>query len=109
VLLFVSIHFPISEFLSLPFCFADSNFVLLSDDDGPKKDVAVAPLLDALTTSKELPQKGTVVTKSLIVPPAKGTPPRASKHLKKAAAASTSLEAHQPAAPSKNVSTALFS
>jgi hypothetical protein len=50
-----------------------------------------------------------VVTKSLTVPPAKGTATRASKHLKKTAAVGTSLEAHQPAAPSKNVSIALFS
>jgi hypothetical protein len=91
-----------------PFCFADSKFVLLRDDDEPKKDAAAAPLLDALTTSKELPQEETVVTKSLTVPSAKGTPPRTSKHLKKTAAVSTSLEAHQPAATSKNVSIALL-
>jgi hypothetical protein len=50
-----------------------------------------------------------VVTKSLTVPPAKGTPTRASKRLKKTTVVGTSLEAHQPAAPSKNVSIALFS
>jgi hypothetical protein len=49
-----------------------------------------------------------VVTKSLEVPPTKGTPTCASKHLKKTAAVGTSLEAHQPAAPSKNVSIALL-
>jgi hypothetical protein len=105
----VSVLFPILEFLSLPFCFADSKFVLLRDDDAPKKDAAAAPLLDALTSSKELPQEETVVTKSLTIPPTKGTPPHASKRLKKATAVSTSLEAHQPATPSKNVSIALFS
>jgi hypothetical protein len=66
LLLFVSILFPVLESLSLPF-FADSKFVLLRDDDEPKKDVAAAPLLDALATSKELPQEETVVTKSLTV------------------------------------------
>jgi hypothetical protein len=105
----MSILFPILEFLSLPFCFADSKFVLLRDDDEPKKYAAAAPPVDALNTSKELPREETVVTKSLTVPPAKGTPPRASKRLKKTAVVGTSLEAHQPAAPSKNVSTALFS
>jgi hypothetical protein len=105
----VSILFPIFGFLSLSFCFADSRFVLLRDDGEPKKDDAVAPLLDAPTTSKELPHEETVVTKSLTVPPAKGTSTCASKRLKKTAAAGSSLEAHQPAAPSKNVSTALFS
>jgi hypothetical protein len=109
LLLFVSVLFPILESFSLPFCFANSKFVLLRDDDEPKKDAAAAPLLDALTTSKELPQEETVVTKSLTVPPAKGTPTRASKHLKKIAAVGTSLEAHQPVAPSKNVSIALLS
>jgi hypothetical protein len=109
LLLFVSILFPILESLSLPFCFADSKFVLPRDDDEPKKDVVAAPLLDALTTSKELPQEETVVTKSLTVPPTKGTPTRASKRLKKTATVGTSLEAHQLAAPCKNVSIALLS
>jgi hypothetical protein len=103
----LSILFPILESLSLPFCFADSKFVLLRDE--PKKDAAAAPLLDALAISKELPQEETVVTKSLTVPSAKGTPTRASKHLKKKLAVGTSLEAHQPTVLSKNVSIALFS
>jgi hypothetical protein len=50
-----------------------------------------------------------MVTKSLTVPPAKGTPTRASKCLKKTTAVGTSLEVHQPAASSKNVSIASFS
>jgi hypothetical protein len=91
------------------FYFADSKFFLLRDDDEPKKDAAAAPLLDALTTSKDLPREEIVVTKSLIVPPAKGTPARASKRLKKTAAVGTSLEAHQPAASSKDVSIAYVS
>jgi hypothetical protein len=109
LLIFVSILFPILDSLSLPFCFADSKFVLLRDDDEPKKDAAAAPLLDALAISKELPREEAVVTKSLTVPSAKGTPTRASKRLKKAAVVGTSLEAHQPAVLSKNVSIALFS
>jgi peroxiredoxin len=73
------------------------------------KDATAAPLLDALTTSKELPQEKTVVSKSLTVPPAKGTPTCASKRLKKTVAVGTSLEAHQPVASSKDVSIASVS
>jgi hypothetical protein len=47
-----------------------------------------------------------VVVKSSIVPPTKSTPTRASKHLKKAATVSTSLEAHRLAASSDDVSIA---
>jgi hypothetical protein len=79
---------------------------LHSDDDDPKKDAAAAPLFDVLTASKELPQEETVVTKSLTVPPVKGTPTRASKHLKKTVAVGTSLKVHRPAASSKDVSVA---
>jgi hypothetical protein len=96
-------------FLSLtlisPF-FADSKIFLLRDDDELKKDATAAPLLDALTVSKELSQEETVMTKSLTVPPAKSTPTRASKRLKKTAAVGTSLEAHRSAASSKDVSIA---
>jgi hypothetical protein len=101
--------FPILESLSLPFCFADSKFVLRRADNEPKKDAAAAPLLGALAISKELPQVETMVTKSLTVPSAKGTPTRASKRLKKTLAVGTSLEAHQPVVFPKNVSIALFS
>jgi hypothetical protein len=47
-----------------------------------------------------------VVVKSSTVPPAKSTPTRASKCLKKAATMSTSIEVHRPAASSDNVSSA---
>jgi hypothetical protein len=47
-----------------------------------------------------------VVTKSLIVPPAKSTPNRASKRLKKTAIVGTSLEAHRPTTSSNDVSIA---
>jgi hypothetical protein len=50
-----------------------------------------------------------VVTKSLTVPPAKGTPTRASKRLKKTVTVGTSLEAHRPVASSKDVSIASYS
>jgi hypothetical protein len=80
------------------------SFFFLRDDDEPKKDAAAAPLLGALSISKEPPREETVVVKSSIVPPAKITPTRASKHLKKTAAVGMSLEAHRPAASSDDVS-----
>jgi hypothetical protein len=84
----------------------DSKYFHLSDDDNPKKDVAAAPLFDALTISNEPSQEETVVVKSSTIPPAKSTPTRASKRLKKAVTVSTSLEVHRPTASSDNVSSA---
>jgi hypothetical protein len=86
--------------------FVDSKCFLPRDDDDPKKDAAAAPLLNDLTISKKPPQEETVVVKSSTVPVVKSTPARASKHLKKAAIVSTSLEVHRPAASSDNVSSA---
>jgi hypothetical protein len=40
-----------------------SNNFLFSDDDDPKKDVAVVPLSAALTTPRGRPQEETVVVK----------------------------------------------
>jgi hypothetical protein len=51
----VSILFLVLDSLPLPFGFTNSKFVLLRDDDEPRKDAADAPLLDALAISKELP------------------------------------------------------
>jgi hypothetical protein len=86
--------------LSFAFC------SLLNDDDDPKRDVAAAPILDTLIITKASSQKEAVVVKSPEVPPKKSTPVRASKRLKKAVAASTSLEVPRPAASSENVSNA---
>jgi hypothetical protein len=53
------------------------------------------------------PSQGeTMVVKSLTVSPAKSTPTRASKSLKKTTTVSTTLEAHRPAASSNDVSIA---
>jgi hypothetical protein len=91
---FATSLYQIFYILSYYLFFADSKCFLLRDDDDPKKDVAAAPLLDALTISKEPSQEETVVVKSLTIPPAKSTPTRASKRLKKTATVSTSLEVH---------------
>jgi hypothetical protein len=60
--------------------------------------------LDTLIITKAPFQEEAVVVKSPEVPPKKGTPVRASKHLKKTVAVGTSLEAHQPATSSDDVS-----
>jgi hypothetical protein len=84
----------------------DFKYFLLSDDDDPKNDAAAASLFDTLTVSKEPSQEEVVVVKSSIVPPAKSTLARPTKHLKKVATVSTSLEVHRPGASSDNVSSA---
>jgi hypothetical protein len=89
--------------LSFAFCF------LSSDDDDPKRDAAAAPLLDTLTIAKAPAQEDAMVVKSPEAPAKKGTPTRASKHLKKAVAVGSSLEAHQPVASSDDVSIASYS
>jgi hypothetical protein len=48
------------------------------------------------------------VVKSSAVPPTKSTHARASKHLKRAATVSTSLEIHRPAASPDNVSSSSY-
>jgi hypothetical protein len=83
-----------------------SSFSLFSDDDDLKRDAATTPLLDTLTITKEPSQEEAVVVGSPEVPPKKSTSVRASKHLHKAGAASTSLEVPRPTASSDNVSNA---
>jgi hypothetical protein len=93
------------SFLSLIlFLLVDVKCFLLSDDDILKKDAAAAPLFNASTTPKGHPQEEAAVVKSSAVLPKKSTPAPASKRPKRAAAVTTSLEVHQPTAPSDNVS-----
>jgi hypothetical protein len=80
---------------------------LSSDDKDPKRDAATAPLLDTLAASKVPSQEAAMVVKSLEAPAKKGNPARASKHLKKATAAGTSLDTHQPVC-SDDVSTTSY-
>jgi hypothetical protein len=86
--------------LSFAFC------SLLSDDDDPKREAAAAPLLETPIINKASSQEEAMVVKSPKVPPKKSTPVHASKRLKKAVAASTSLEVPRPATSSENVSNA---
>jgi hypothetical protein len=85
------------------------NCSLFSDDDDPKRDAATAPLLDILTVAKMPSQEAAMVVKSPEAPAKKGTPARASKHLKKAAGVGTSLETHRPVASPDDVSIASYS
>jgi hypothetical protein len=54
--------------------------------------------LDTLTIAKTPSQEAAMVVKSPEAPANKGTPARASKRLKKAAAESASLDTHRPVA-----------
>jgi hypothetical protein len=80
-----------------------------SDNKNPKKDVAAAPIVDAPATDEPPSQEAAVVPKS---PEAavKKAGSRASKRLKKASGASTSLDAPRPITATDDVSaTFLFS
>jgi hypothetical protein len=65
---------------------------LFSDNKNPKKDAATAPLVDATAIDEPPSQEAAVVTKSPEAAIKKGAPSRASKRLKKAPVASTSLD-----------------
>jgi hypothetical protein len=78
-----------------------------SDNENPKKDAATAPLGDAPSIDEPPSQEAAVVAKS---PEAavKKAASRASKRLKKAPVASTSLDAHRPMSSADDVSTTFF-
>jgi hypothetical protein len=75
-----------------------------SDNENPKKDAAIAPIVDAPAIDEPPSQEADVVPKS---PEAvvKKAASRASKRLKKASATSTSLDAHRPTSSDDDVST----
>jgi hypothetical protein len=92
--------------LSLDSCKVFAFGSLPSDDDDLKRDAATAPLLDTLAVAKAPSQEAAMVVKSPEAPAKKGTPTRASKRLKKAAAAGASLDTHRPVASPDDVSIA---
>jgi hypothetical protein len=69
-------------------------FALSSDDEDSKRDAATASLVDTFAANEPPSQEADMVVKSPEAPVKKGTSSRASKHLKKAAAASASLDTH---------------
>jgi hypothetical protein len=83
------------------FCF------LFSDEEDPKKFATTAPVTDTPVIDEPPSQEAAVVPKSPEAA-AKKTVSRASKRLKKASAASTSLDAPRPAIPTDDVSALYF-
>jgi hypothetical protein len=83
------------------FCF------LFSDKEDPKKFAATAPVTDIPVINEPPSQEAVVVPKSPEAA-AKKTVSHASKRLKKASAASTSLDAPRPAIPTDDVSALYF-
>jgi hypothetical protein len=82
---------------ALLFCF------FFSDDEDPKKFAATAPVTDAPIVDEPPSQEAAVVPKSPKAA-AKKASFRASKRLKKASTASTSLNAPRPVIPTDDVS-----
>jgi hypothetical protein len=80
------------------FCF------FFNDDEDPKKFAATAPITDAPIVNEPPSQEAAVVPKSPEAA-AKKAGSRAFKRLKKASAASTSLDAPRPVIPTNDVST----
>jgi hypothetical protein len=76
-----------------------------SDNEKPKGDAAAAAIVDIPTSNESPSQEVDAVVKSAVAPVKKGNS-RSSKRLKKAAMASTSLDAHRPVVSADDVSTA---
>jgi hypothetical protein len=106
----VSLADSISIFYSFSFLLTNAKFFafcsLSSDDEGPKRDAATASLVDTFAATEPPSQEAAMVVKSPEAPVKKGTSSRASKHLKKATAASTFLDTHRPVGSPDDVSTA---
>jgi hypothetical protein len=81
---------------------------LFSDNENPRKDAATAPLVNAPATDEPPSQEAAVVAKSPEAAVKKGAPSRASKCLKKAPMAITSLDTHRPVSSADDVSTTFF-
>jgi hypothetical protein len=76
-----------------------------SDNENPKGDAATAAIVDVPTSNELASQEAGAVVKSSVAPVKKGNS-CSYKHLKKAAVASTSLDAHRPVISADDVSTA---
>jgi hypothetical protein len=85
-------------------CKVSTLLFLFSDNENPKKDAATAPIVDAPAVDEPPSQEVAVVPKSLEAA-VKKAGSRASKCLKKASVASTSLDAHRPMSSADDVST----
>jgi hypothetical protein len=76
-----------------------------SDNEKPKGDATTAAIVDIPTSNEPPSQEAGVVVKLPVAPVKKGNS-RSSKRLKKAAVASSSLDAHRPVVSTDDVSTA---
>jgi hypothetical protein len=94
--------------LSFDLCKFFAFCSLSSDDEDPKRDTATASLVGTLAANEPPSQEAVVVLKSPEAPVKKGTSSRVSKHLKKAMAASASLDTHRPVGSPNDVSTGLY-
>jgi hypothetical protein len=84
-----------------------SFYFFFSDNEDPKKHAATAPIVDAPVIDEPPSQEAAVVPKSPKAT-AKKAGSRASKRLKKASAASTSLDAPRPITSPDDVSSIHF-
>jgi hypothetical protein len=98
------LHLVFQVFLSLIlFLLLDVQYFSLSDDNKPKKDATVVPFFGTLTIPEGHSQEETAVAKTSPAPLKKNPTEPPSKRQKRGAAATASLEVHQPSASSDNV------
>jgi hypothetical protein len=88
------------RFLSFDLCKVFAFCFLCSDNENPKRDTATTSTVDTPASNEPPSQESGAVVQS-----PEGNP-HASKHLKKAAVASTSLDTHRPVISADDVSTA---
>jgi hypothetical protein len=93
------------RFLSFDLCKVFAFCFLCSDKKNPKRDTATASVVNTPASNEPPSQEADAVVKSPEAPVKKGNS-RASKRLKKAAMASTSLDTHRPVVSTDDVSTA---
>jgi hypothetical protein len=93
------------HFLSFNSCKVSAFCSLFSDNEKPKRDATTASLVDAPAADEPPSQEAAVVVKSPESTAKKGISSRASKRLKKAPVASTSLDTHRPVGSTDDVST----
>jgi hypothetical protein len=93
------------RFLSFDLCKVFAFCFFCSDNENPKRDTATASAIDTPASNEPPSQEAGAVVQLPKAPVKKGNP-RASKRLKKAAVASTSLDTHRPVIFADDISTA---
>jgi hypothetical protein len=95
------------HFLSFDLCKVFAFCFLSSDNENPKRDTATASAVDTPASNEPPSQEAGAVVQSPEAPVKKGNH-RASKCLKKAVVASTSLDTHRPVISADDVSIASY-